>query len=436
MPLWRDCLNTPRKDREGRRVNTADPCLVWLANKMWEDHSVDRSMAAELSRYTPVLWVDAPVSVATPARARFGAARTARPVLSVLTDRITRLTPAALPGMTRPGVRASTAPLLRSQVRWALRRTGLPPLAVVATWFEGVLGWRRHGVTTALYATDDYVAGAELMRLPAGWLRLQEQRALASADLVTAQSILLADHWSALYRRPVTFIPNGCAPGRPVTAAVPAAVRALPRPVVGLAGRFNARIDMDLLETIAGAGFSLLLLGPCDHRWEPGRFAALTARPRVHYAGRVPPGEVPAYLAAADVGITPYLDSQFNRASFPVKMLDYLSAGRPVVSTDLPAARWLADDLAHSGQAAGAGRILALASDRPGFVAALRRLAGEPDVAGLCRAFAERHSWSRRAATLARLLGLTQPGDGGPATPGGGPEYERIYRALPVSDQL
>jgi teichuronic acid biosynthesis glycosyltransferase TuaH len=179
---------------------------------------------------------------------------------------------------------------------------------------------------------------------------------------------------------------------------------------------------MDLIEAVADAGFSLLVVGPHDSRWEPRRFTALTARPRVQYVGRVTQDEVPAYIAATDIGITPYLDSPFNRASFPLKTLDYLSAGRPAVSTALPAARWLLDDLTRSHHEALPDRILALADDHVTFIDALRHIVGDPGKpaqtgcgladresahAERCRAFAARHSWSRRADALAAAIGLT-----------------------------
>jgi teichuronic acid biosynthesis glycosyltransferase TuaH len=119
------------------------------------------------------------------------------------------------------------------------------------------------------------------------------------------------------------------------------------------------------------------------------------------------------------VGITPYTGSPFNLASFPLKTLEYLSAGRPVVSTDLPGSRWLLDDLFRADQAPG--QIMTLASTPADVVAAVRRMVGgpgdpaqtDPDSAtgrprrDRCRAFAARHSWDRRADALADAIGFS-----------------------------
>jgi teichuronic acid biosynthesis glycosyltransferase TuaH len=110
---------------------------------------------------------------------------------------------------------------------------------------------------------------------------------------------------------------------------------------------------------------------------------------------------MPAYLNRINVGITPYTDSEFNRASFPLKTLEYLAAGLPVVSTDLPATRWLGADL------------IRLAADPPEFVAAVRSAAAEPRSDGKIAArrnLAAQHSWSVRADRVATLLGLPSVG--------------------------
>ena len=51
--------------------------------------------------------------------------------------------------------------------------------------------------------------------------------------------------------------------------------------------------------------------------------------------GPVPPDEVQWWVAAADVALLPYLDSDFNRARWPIKLGEYIAAGRPVVACDI-----------------------------------------------------------------------------------------------------
>ena len=47
----------------------------------------------------------------------------------------------------------------------------------------------------------------------------------------------------------------------------------------------------------------------------------------------VPPGEIPRYLRAADVGVSLIRTSFCRRASSPTKFAEYLAAGLPVIST-------------------------------------------------------------------------------------------------------
>jgi len=134
---------------------------------------------------------------------------------------------------------------------------------------------------------------------------------------------------------------------------------------------------------------------------------------------------MPSYLAAIDIGITPYRDTPFNRASFPLKTIEYLGAGVPVISTDIPAAHWLRADLTRGEQSRWADRIMVLASTGADFVNAIRRIAasGSPSAAGggflsmatkdltrasQCIAFAARHTWERRANSFASVIGLSQ----------------------------
>jgi teichuronic acid biosynthesis glycosyltransferase TuaH len=379
--------------------------VVIVSGKPWDGvRGADRQLAEQLTRWARVLWVDPPLSPATPAHYRPGVRRPVRPRLAAAAPGIVRLTPVVLPGLSRPGIRATTWPLVRAQLRWALRRLRMRPAAVVACSFDDVLGRWGAEVTNVLYGTDDWVAGAELMGLDPGWLRAEEARALAAADVVVAVTPELAARWAGLGAEPL-LVPNGCEPAAyaNVDALVPApAAAGLTGPVVGLVGRVSARIDIALLEAVADAGLSLLVVGPVEGGWEPVRWAALAARPKVVHVGRVPFDALPAYFRAIDVGITPYTDTTFNRSSFPLKTLEYLAAGRAAVSTDLPAARWLAADEPGVVTIAGPGP--------DNFVEAVRSAAALPRTGDLVRrrqTFAGRHSWARRAETFAAATGLT-----------------------------
>ena len=105
------------------------PHLVWIAPTAWDGViGTDRPMAEQMTRYANVLWVQPQSSVATSAR-RHGKLRDGiAPALSQIADRLTCLSPVALPGLTRPGVRQTTSPLLRAQIRWALRQPEHPPV--------------------------------------------------------------------------------------------------------------------------------------------------------------------------------------------------------------------------------------------------------------------------------------------------------------------
>jgi teichuronic acid biosynthesis glycosyltransferase TuaH len=291
-----------------------------------------------------------------------------------------------------------TAALLRRSLRraldtlsagraWALVATS-PLLPVFGACGERSRVW---------WAQDDLAAGAGMLGVGAGRLAEGERRLGAEADLVVAANPEVAATWRRR-GRDVALVPYGCD-----AAAFAAVDRApipldvdLPRPIAGFVGHVGERIDLRLLEAVAARGRSLLLVGPRHPRFEAARLATLLARPNVRWVGARPFESLPAYLGVMDAGLVPYTRSGFNVASFPLKTLEYLAAGLPVVATDLPAHRWLDTELiaiADGPEAFAHAVDAALAEPRDGGRAALRR------------AFAGRHSWSVRAVAFARALG-------------------------------
>ena len=376
------------------------PLIVWCAGASWSGIAgTDRHMALALAKFVDILWIDPAISPVTPERFRHGSTRWPSSRLAALSPTTFRLTPKAIPFHSRGILRSLTASLTRQQIRHALKKIGRTPHAVVVSHLDDLLVGYEPNVLKVFYGTDDYVGGAELMGSARRQLEREEFRQLRRADVVISISNELAERWRNLgFTGSMHLIPNGVDVEhyRNIKNISPIETN-LPKPIAGFVGHLSARIDIGLLEAVVAAGSSLLLVGPHNPPWEAARFQTLIAHPRVSWVGPVPFDELPRYLAAIDVGITPYIDSNFNKASFPLKTLEYLAAGKSAVSTNLPAVHWLASDLISVASHRDFGRTTLVASKISDRITIERRVD-----------FATTHSWTRRAEAFGEALGISQ----------------------------
>jgi glycosyltransferase involved in cell wall biosynthesis len=378
-------------------ISAWDDMIVLCAGMRWDDVKLaDRHMAEHLRAHAPVLYVDPPVSHLTRLNRPDVAASIRPPRLRVLGPRLVRLSPVVPPKPTHPAVVSIASRIARRQLHDAVRALGGSVRAVVSTWLlidaYGVCGERRR----VYWWTDDPVGAAAL------WGHSEERMAAAEERLARASDLVVAVNEDAAARLrerdlPAAYLPNGCDAAAYATVDDVAAATdvELDGPIAAFIGHLNGRTELALLEGVAEAGLGLLLIGPKDPAFEPERFARLIARPNVAYLGPRPFEALPAYLKLADVGLVPYGHTEFNRWSFPMKTLEYLAAGRPVVATSLPATRSLETEL------------VTLADTPAQFAAAAARqarLAREPRLVAARRAFAARHSWADRAQRLVSLL--------------------------------
>jgi glycosyltransferase involved in cell wall biosynthesis len=79
----------------------------------------------------------------------------------------------------------------------------------------------------------------------------------------------------------------------------------------------------------------LLVGGGEDYDALRARAHVLGIADAVHFTGRVPPSRVPLYYALADVSVDPVRDDPTSRARYPLKIVESLACGTPVVTSDV-----------------------------------------------------------------------------------------------------
>jgi glycosyltransferase involved in cell wall biosynthesis len=122
---------------------------------------------------------------------------------------------------------------------------------------------------------------------------------------------------------------------------------------------------------------------------------------RVEFTGLQPPAAVPSILTRATILVLPNLWTAIStRFTSPLKLFEYLAAGRAIVASDLPAIREVLRD--------GENAILVEPGSPQALADAIGRLASDPPLATrLARAAfdsADRYGWERRAAQLEAVL--------------------------------
>lgn len=170
-----------------------------------------------------------------------------------------------------------------------------------------------------------------------------------------------------------------------------------PSPVLAVVGGINAKVDLALLAEVAARrpDWTVSLVGPLGYGLDEGELARLRALPNVRFAGAAPPEQVPAVMAGCDVGLIPYKLNEQTRHVNPLKVYEYLAAGRPVVGTPLPELRQFEP-------------LVRLAGDAEGFIAAVQAALAEGDAPQAVAARLEvamANTWDVRVERMLALIG-------------------------------
>jgi glycosyltransferase involved in cell wall biosynthesis len=113
-------------------------------------------------------------------------------------------------------------------------------------------------------------------------------------------------------------------------------IEKIKKPIAGFFGLLTSWIDLDLIVDAAckypEINFVIIGKSVVD-------ISIFNRTPNIFYLGEVPFSELPDYARAFDVGLIPFCINDLTIACNPLKLLEYLALGIPVVSTDLPEVR-------------------------------------------------------------------------------------------------
>lgn len=161
-----------------------------------------------------------------------------------------------------------------------------------------------------------------------------EAELLASADVVFTGGHSLFEAKRHLHPRMYPF-PSSVDRDHFATArniqVTPADQASLSGPRLGYFGVIDERLDLGLIDALAAArpDWSIVMIGPVVKIRE----ADLPRRDNIHYLGNKAYDALPGYIAGWDAALMPFALNESTRFISPTKTPEYLSAGRPVVST-------------------------------------------------------------------------------------------------------
>lgn len=190
--------------------------------------------------------------------------------------------------------------------------------------------------SVSIYYSRDYMLAVDYWKKHGERI---EPELIRKSDLCVANSTYLTDYCKK-YNNSSFYIGQGCELDIFTnTESFPsiAAIANLSGPKIGYVGALQSiRLDIDLLAHIAKQrpDWNLILVGPED---EVFRDSALHQIPNVHFLGSQKPEDLPAYINAFDVCINPQLVNQVTIGNYPRKIDEYLAMGKPVVATKTPA---------------------------------------------------------------------------------------------------
>jgi glycosyltransferase involved in cell wall biosynthesis len=254
---------------------------------------------------------------------------------------------------------------------------------------------KSSGVYTIFDCLDDFSAFSNVP-MPSVALNLERYMVENTSHVIaTSKSLCLR---ISKIRSDCSYVPNAADFAHFNTATkiveTPHELKKIRHPVIGYIGAIFDWIDIDLICKLAKLHpeYSILLVGPIKFGLEE-----ICKYSNIIIVGIKKYGILPNYLAHMDVCLIPFKINKLTEATNPIKLYEYLAAGKPVVSTALPEVYQNASDVVFIGE------------NSDDFIEKVEIAVKEvktkdEDMINRRVSFAENNSWIKRVQILEKLF--------------------------------
>jgi teichuronic acid biosynthesis glycosyltransferase TuaH len=165
------------------------------------------------------------------------------------------------------------------------------------------------------------------------------------------------------------------------------------KPIVGYFGAFAVWFDYELVCKLAESrpDLNILMLG-WDYDTSISR-SRIAEYPNIRVLGPYPYKELPEYARFFDVSTIPFLINQVTESTSPIKLFEYMSLGKPIVTTAMPECRKYDSVL--------------IAENHQEFIAQIERalrLRGDPEYLATLDREARDNTWVSKASDIAGMI--------------------------------
>jgi glycosyltransferase involved in cell wall biosynthesis len=179
-------------------------------------------------------------------------------------------------------------------------------------------------------------------------IRKIESRLAENADIIFTSARKLEERLSEINKN-TFYMPHGVDYGHfsqdiDNDSPLPEDIKDIKGAVVGFIGTIESWVDIGLIEYIARQKqeWILLFVGMIGHSAD---VSSLKKYKNIIFTGLKKREELPKYLKAMDVCIIPFKINKLTEGVNPLKLYEYLAAGKPVVSTPLPEVKRIGDEV-------------------------------------------------------------------------------------------